>query len=147
MSKENAKLSPKSEGPIYNNKLLLMPALGLSPEQFQGMLLWDLWKARRALLNASFPCSFSQKGAQSWLLTGWCVENTLLNLCHKCHLGTCRGRKALCFSFRWRGVSKALKESDKQWGTVRLCMSLIPSVFLFPSEKKPKTVFSQAGEF
>lgn len=94
------------------------PPLG-SPEQFHGMLLWDLWKARGALLNASFPCNLSQKGVQSWLLIVWCVENTFLNLFHKYHLGTCREQKTPLLShsrsyFRWRGVSKALNESDKQ---------------------------------
>lgn len=75
----------------------------------------------------------------------WCVENTFLNLFHKYHLETYKNKKKknhqnplLSHSrsyFRWRGVSKALSESDKQWGTLRLCMCLIPAVFLFPTEK------------
>lgn len=68
------------------------------PESALGPLswtIWDLWKARRAFLNASFPCNLSQKGVQSWLLIVWCVENTFLNLFRKYHLQTCRDKKKI----------------------------------------------------
>lgn len=90
-----------------------------SPEQFHGMLLWDLWKARRAVLNASFPWPFSQKGAQSWWLIVWCAENMFLNPFHKRCLGACRD-KPPCFPraghILGEGEFPGLWASQTQWG-------------------------------
>lgn len=111
--KESTVFFQEREGSEYNTKLLLKPSQISSEhyEQFHSKLLWDLWKARRALLNASFLHNLSQKGIQSWLLIEWYVENTeetFLNLFHKYHLQTHRDKTLLSHSrsyFRWRRVS------------------------------------------
>lgn len=114
--KESVKYSQKAEGSLCNNRQTGSQASphqlsGLSPEQFHCKLQWDLWKVRRALLNASFLHHLSQRGIHNWFKIAWFFQNTketFLKLFHKYHLQSHRDKTLLSHSrsyFRLRSVS------------------------------------------